>query len=199
MKAQYVKENLNEDLNALGNISVAYLSSFALSQIFQYIKKWARRKHEDLEEWREMKQTIKDFIDLIGEKDSKFKVMEFNDRYFLTTDDEELRQEIGDIRLLKAHPIIIVLDYEICLMPEEYDKLITMLKSKLQENFQTPFSNKERNQPISGSYPLSRIQYEDADKNHFIKCTECGEEVHPLKIKNGKCRVCRRNSRKIKP
>jgi len=39
------------------------------------------------------------------------------------------------------------------------------MKAKLvKESIQVPFSNKNRNAPISGSYPLSRLHYENADK-----------------------------------
>lgn len=34
----------------------------------------------------------------------------------------------------------------------------------VNEMIQKPFSNNTKNLPISGSYPLSKIQYEDADK-----------------------------------
>ena len=39
------------------------------------------------------------------------------------------------------------------------------MKAKLvKESIQVPFSNKNRNAPIRGSYPLSRLHYENADK-----------------------------------
>lgn len=43
-------------------------------------------------------------------------------------------------------------------------KLLNKNYDLINEAIQEPFSNSTRNQPIRGSYPLSKIQYEDADK-----------------------------------
>jgi len=56
--------------------------------------------------------------------------------------------------------------------PAPHVKVIVKIKKSMKKNhesvIQQPFSNSTRNQPISGSYPLSRIQYEDADKRDKI-------------------------------
>jgi len=124
-----VKESLNEDLlNTLSSLSIGYLSGFALSQIF----KWIKKEIKNNEEWKEAKETISDLINLIGEKNSTFKVIEFGDRYYLTPQDKELQKEIGDIRVFKKYSLINVLEHDIVLLSEEHEKLIDLLKLKTQ-------------------------------------------------------------------
>jgi len=47
-----------------------------------------------------------------------------------------------------------------------------------ESTIQIPFTNNTRNKPISGSYPLSRIQYEDADKKPTHEWNKDYEDLH---------------------
>ena len=65
------------------------------------------------------------------------------------------------------------------------------------EIIQEPFSNSTRNQPISSTYPLSRLQYEDSDKpepdadwEFEIECRNCGRPTLPSDFKQGVCKNC---------
>jgi len=67
--------------------------------------------------------------------------------------------------------------------------------SKVNEVIAQAFSNNTRNQPISGSYPLTQIQYEDVDKpddisDEEIDCDVCGRPTHPGHFEAGVCKDC---------
>jgi hypothetical protein len=71
------------------------------------------------------------------------------------------------------------------------------MRAKLvSEVFQEPFSNSSRNQPLTGLYPLQRIQYEDSDKpspdisQEELECEVCGSSTHPGEFENGVCKRC---------
>ena len=69
-----------------------------------------------------------------------------------------------------------------------------MRAKTVNEVIAQPFTNNTRNQPIRGSYMLSRIQYEDADKPEIsdeeIECEICGRPTHPGDFENGVCKKC---------
>lgn len=68
--------------------------------------------------------------------------------------------------------------------------------SKVNEVIAQPFTNNTRNQPIRGSYPLTKIQYEDKDKPDFsdwdmpIPCPNCNREIHAGEFVDGVCKKC---------
>jgi len=59
-----------------------------------------------------------------------------------------------------------------------------------------PFTNNARNQPITGLYNDTRLQYEDSDKpspdisNEELECEVCGNSTHPGQFENGVCKHC---------
>ena len=75
------------------------------------------------------------------------------------------------------------------------------VRESLDEMNQVPFSNQNRNQPISQQYPMNRLQYEDADKpsnyqfteDDYIKCEACANPTHPQQFKHGVCKKCAGN------
>jgi len=73
-----------------------------------------------------------------------------------------------------------------------------IVRESLYEINQIPFSNANRNQPITQQYPMSRLQYEDADKKEddeftqedYIECRACANSTHPREFKRGVCKKC---------
>lgn len=72
-----------------------------------------------------------------------------------------------------------------------------MRAKTVNEVIAEPFTNNTRNQPIAGTYPLSKIQYEDVDKpdqnnisGEEIECDICGRPTHPGEFEGGVCKKC---------
>jgi len=120
-------KKVDEDLSTLGYLSVGYLSGFVLLSFIKFIKKISQR----YENFKESKETFSDLFDLIGTTNSSFQIMEYDDRYYITTTDKELEKEIGPIKIFKDKRLMNVLDYNMLLTPDEYIKIINIIKSKL--------------------------------------------------------------------
>jgi hypothetical protein len=73
-----------------------------------------------------------------------------------------------------------------------------IVKESLYEMNQVPFTNQNRNEPITQQYPMNRLQYEDADKpqddefteDDYIECKVCANQTHPKQFKHGVCKKC---------
>jgi hypothetical protein len=126
MRAKLVREELNEKLNTLQLISIGYLSGFVLSKIIKFLSNTVKKN----EEWNEANETMEDLINLI-QKDQSFTVMEYGDRYFITSSDKELEQQLGSIRVFKERPVINVAGFDLILLDTEQKKLLDFLKSKI--------------------------------------------------------------------
>ena len=85
------------------------------------------------------------------------------------------------------------IDYQIngLRVPESY------IISKISEGVHVlPFTNNARNQPVTGLYNDTRLQYEDSDKpspdisHEELECEACGRPTHPGEFENGVCKHC---------
>ncbi len=123
-KFKKIVKKVDEDLSTLGWLSVGYLSGFILKQFINFIKN-RFKKH------LESKETFYDLFELIEKTDSSFQVIEYDDRYFITTTDKELNEEIGPIKIFKNKKMMAVLDHYLLLTSSEHKKILDIIKEKI--------------------------------------------------------------------